>query len=69
MIVSKCHGCEERHINCHSSCESYQAFRADRDRVYNERQLQVDSKYVSNMRRTRDRKRTVGYYRYGRWAK
>lgn len=36
-VKHSCRGCENRTPDCHGTCESYQAFRSDRERIYHER--------------------------------
>lgn len=43
-VKHSCYGCENRTPDCHGTCESYQAFRADRERIYHERTI----KNISN---------------------
>lgn len=31
VVKSSCKGCDKRHVNCHSTCEDYKAFRKARD--------------------------------------
>lgn len=36
-MTPPCKGCTDRYITCHSECEAYKAFRAERDRQIEER--------------------------------
>jgi hypothetical protein len=36
-ITSSCKGCQERHIGCHASCETYLAWRSEIDKENEER--------------------------------
>lgn len=39
-VKAPCKGCSERHVGCHSTCEKYQAFRKEADRLREERLVQ-----------------------------
>ena len=36
-VASPCKGCTDRSVDCHATCMKYQAYAADRQRVYERR--------------------------------
>ena len=40
MLITPCRNCTERHATCHIDCEKYRAFRAEKDKQYEERKIQ-----------------------------
>lgn len=42
--VGPCHHCPDRHAGCHAECPKYQAFRRDREEIYQRRKASMDGK-------------------------
>lgn len=42
--VGPCHHCPDRHAGCHAECPKYQAFRRDREEIYQRRKASMDCK-------------------------
>lgn len=38
-----CHGCPDRTVGCHGTCEAYKAYRAERETIYKQRQMKLIS--------------------------
>lgn len=59
MAECKCKNCGERHINCHSTCESYKSFRKEQDvqnekiRKSKEREAALDDIEIRRARRVK----------------
>ena len=43
-----CKDCPDREVGCHSTCEKYKAFRAEKDREIEERKIQYQSKTLDS---------------------
>ena len=51
MKQAECKDCDKRHPGCHSRCESYQAFRKERNEMLDKMHKYKDSIYVKNVTR------------------
>ena len=60
-----CKGCPNRTVepNCHMTCETYLAFRAERDRVIQERQATVGVVWSDESKQRASRKKLNRYKR------
>lgn len=45
-IKPPCKDCQERHPHCHSECEAYLAYDADRQRIRKEKKVNSDMSWV-----------------------
>lgn len=43
-VSGPCHHCPDRHAGCHAECPKYQAFRRDREEIYQRRKASMDCK-------------------------
>ena len=43
-VSGPCHHCPDRHAGCHGECEKYQAFRRDREEIYQRRKKAMEEK-------------------------
>lgn len=57
--MSDCQGCTNRHPHCHSECEIYKAFKAERERINKIRQQEIN-KYICD--KNFKRKKHYKYY-------
>lgn len=48
-----CKDCKDRAVGCHGSCEQYKAFRAERDRMLEEKQRDAFKRSLRKKRRKR----------------
>lgn len=58
MIQAPCKDCQERHMNCHSSCQKYIDFRKQRDLANDSRRKDVELRAfdISRARKYKTRK-------------
>jgi len=42
MIKCECQGCTKRQPSCHDTCESYQAYKAERERIRRNRRADYE---------------------------
>ena len=69
-VASPCKGCTDRSVGCHATCVKYQAYTADRQKVYERRYraIVLNTVDVGKRRKTWQLKRSedaVKSYRYG----
>lgn len=51
MLVP-CKDCPDRYLGCHSKCDKYKAFRAEREAIYEQRKNQAEPVYYDHLRQT-----------------
>lgn len=69
-VASPCKGCSDRSASCHATCMKYQAYAADRQKVYERRYMAIvlNTVDVGKRRKSWQLKRSedaTKSYRYG----
>lgn len=57
-MMSPCKDCKNRKLYCHSSCEQYKEFKAELERINNNRKLHYEQYSIEFDRYNRLRKRS-----------
>jgi len=61
-----CMNCDERYFGCHGKCEKYQTFRAERDRINNEKFKRIDMYYSAKNPKRRRHNTMLEDFKYRR---